>query len=151
MSMRASSAISVAFLLLIGASFVGACGSADSANDIADGDGCGRVVENAGDMIPNPPDGASLCPTGPCNYQSQEGCAAGTACRPVVNASNQIVPSCEPVGALGPGEACANSNECTAGYACAEGQCRKLCCGRDWSESTCDPGEGCFRDWSFRG
>ena len=86
--MRGSSALSAAFLLLMGAPFAGACGSADSATDIPGGDGCGRIVEDGGDMIPNPPDGASLCPMGACNYQSQEGCAAGTACRPVLNASN---------------------------------------------------------------
>ena len=149
MGMRGSSALSAAFLLLMGAPFAGACGSADSTSDIPDGDGCGRVVESDRDVIPDPPDGASLCPSGACNYQSQAGCSGGTTCVPIINASNQITPSCETVGTREPGEVCTNLNDCTAGYACAEGQCRKLCCGRDWSESTCDPGEGCFREWFF--
>lgn len=146
--MRGASTVAAAALLIIPALAV-ACGSADSANDTPNGGECHRVVSNGGDVIPEPPNGAELCPPGPCNYQTQEGCSDDQACLPSVTEDNEIVPACQPAGTGVTGDSCTDWNDCAAGYACPDGQCRKLCCGRDWSESTCDEGEGCFRDWSI--
>ena len=147
--MRGISAVTGA-LLLVATAVTGACGGADSVTDNGSDGECGRVVENGGDVIPNPPDGAELCPAGDCNYQSQEGCAAGMACIPSI-VQNQIAPTCAATqnGTGMGGDSCTAWTDCAPGYVCPDGQCRKLCCGRDWSESACEPGEACFRDWSF--
>jgi hypothetical protein len=147
--MRGLSAASCAFLLAV-ATLAVACGTTGSVGDSDDGNGeCPGFVANAGDVIPEPPDGVSLCPEGACNYQSQEGCGANQACRPSVTETNEIVPACSAAGMGVSGDTCKNWTDCAAGYVCPDGQCRKLCCGRDWSESACDEGEGCFRDWSL--
>jgi len=132
---------------VISALGMGACGSADSAND-TNGDGeCGRVVTNGGGTIPDPPDGPSLCPSEvACNYQSQEGCEAGNNCFPALDMDRQLVATCEPAGAGTTGDACNEWSDCARGYGCPDGRCRKLCCGADWSDSACDAGEGCYRE-----
>jgi hypothetical protein len=134
-------------LCLVGALATGGCGTADSANDTNGNGACARVVENGGGTIPEPPDGPSLCPSGnACNYQSQEGCAEGRNCFPALNATMDLVAACEPAGAGTTGDACDEWSDCARGYGCPDGQCRKLCCGGDWSDDACDPGEACYRE-----
>lgn len=151
MAMRAYRAAAFVTLLSTTALIAGGCGAADSANTPAGNGECGEVIENAGDVIPEPPDGPSLCPDGACNYQTQAGCADGMACRPgLVQASGEITPFCQTAGSGTSGDACVDSTDCAAGYFCPSDQrCRKLCCGRDWSSSACDPGEGCYRELLF--
>lgn len=147
--MRGLSSVTGA-ILLCGVALSIACGAAESVNDAESGDdGCPRIVQNGGDTIRERPDGESLCPDGVCNYVSQDGCPSNQACRPALDSSGAIIPSCQGAGTRTNGETCANANDCEPGYACPDGQCRKLCCGRDWSESACDEGYGCYRDWSF--
>src|SRR5262245_40629459 len=109
-----------AAILLGGALLAVGCGSSDTANDTDAAGGCGRFVENGGDTIPERPDGPSLCPTGACNYASQEGCPSNQACRPALNASNAIIPSCQGAGTRTNGETCTNANDCAPGYACPD-------------------------------
>ena len=147
--MRVRSALA-GFLLVVGAA-LGGCGSSGTTGT-NDGDGaCGEVVEDGGGTIPDPPDGALLCPPeNTCNYQTQEGCAAGRACFPALNGMTmQIVSACEPAGTGVTGDICQEWTDCARGYGCPDGVCRKLCCGRDWSDSACDPGEACFRELIF--
>ncbi len=81
----------------------------------------------------------ALCPEGSCNYQTQSGCGADQACRPTYTVDqSDIEPGCQPVGAGKTGEACSEWTDCARGYLCAVGQCRKICCGGDWS--ACDFG-----------
>jgi hypothetical protein len=92
------------------------------------------IFEDAGPP-PTPPDGAAACPTGLCNYQTSTGCPAGTpACIPVVS-GGVATPACSPAGAGKTGAACTMQSDCAAGYLCVSGanECRKLCCGGDWS------------------
>jgi hypothetical protein len=104
------------------------------------------VILDGGGTVPDPPDGASLCPQGSCNYQSQTGCASDLACRPAV-ADAAIAPNCEPTGAAGDGDLCDGSAECSRGFVCAEGRCHRLCCGGDWS--ACPAGQSCYRALSL--
>lgn len=136
---------------LLGALVVAACGGADSAFTEEPTDECPEVVRDGGGGIPDPPNGAGLCPPGVCNYQTQEGCASGEACRPQYPAgSTQVAPGCEPAGTGLGGDPCEDSTDCAPGYLCFDpaGVCRKLCCGRDWS--ACDPGESCIRQFHVR-
>jgi hypothetical protein len=147
MGMRGLARLITAILLTGGAGVTGACGSADSAIEDDGEAGCQPVDEDGGGVIPSRPDGPSFCPAGNvCNYQSQDGCAEGMACRPTLNAG-QIVARCEMAGSGVPGDTCVNWTDCAPGYVCPDGRCRKLCCGRDWSESACDDGEACYREW----
>ncbi len=126
-----------------------ACGSGETTDDAEPTTTCPRVVKNGGGGIENPPDGVSLCPAGVCNYQSQEGCAADQACRPVYNADQTgIEPGCQPAGAGATGDACTSDTECAVGYLCAAARCRKICCGADWT--ACDAGESCIRQLDFK-
>jgi hypothetical protein len=119
------------------------CGTPEQA-DVGKGESCPRIVENAGDVIPAPPDGASLCPDGPCNYQTQEGCADDMSCLPTrMTGSTTVQPACIAAGTRTRGDTCDPNNPCERGHFCANGYCRKLCCGQDWS--ACDEGESCFR------
>jgi hypothetical protein len=94
--------------------------------------------------VPDPPDGAAECASGSCNYQTQDGCADGEACRPQFNATDPDVnPGCEAAGEGEIGDDCTLQGDCARGLYCAEGACRKLCCGADWS--ACDEGESCIR------
>jgi len=100
------------------------------------------------DPVAQPPHGADLCPAGPCNYQTQVGCAAGEVCAPHVDTTKGVVvPHCRPAGAVQKNGACDNSSpdrtkQCDIGLECVEGKCRTMCCGFDWS--ACDEGESCI-------
>jgi hypothetical protein len=125
------------------------CGTPDGAEDVEGDQVCAPVVANAGDTIPDPPDGAALCPPGICNYQTQEGCAEDQACQPdFTDDGAGVEATCLPAGERAPGETCNSQLRCQRGALCAEGVCRKLCCGRDWS--ACDEGESCFHTFSLQ-
>jgi hypothetical protein len=105
-----------------------------------------RVILDGGGNVPDPPDGASLCPEGTCNYQTQAGCAADLGCRPTVQ-GGQVIPTCEPAGPSQDSETCDASSDCGRGLACTEGRCHRLCCGGDWS--ACSGGQSCYRPYSL--
>jgi hypothetical protein len=146
--------------LLAGVAALGAgiaCGTAGSVSP-PDKIPCDRLYYGGG-KLPPPPDGSSLCARAPgeCNYQSQEGCAAGETCAPHVDtiptaagprAVGTVTPTCRVAGERASGEACDSSStsaakQCGRGLQCADGACHRLCCGADWS--ACDPGESCIR------
>jgi hypothetical protein len=104
---------------------------------------CGVYL--GGGVIPAAPDGASLCPAGPCNFQTQEGCGTGANCVPHYDAAQDaVVPACLTAGARARGETCDNiTTICARGLLCVEGQCAKDCCGGDWT--ACPAGESCIR------
>lgn len=120
-----------------------ACGGGSEETTDADA-GVPAVILDGGGGIEDPPDGPSLCGSGDCNYQTNSGCAAGQACRPVL-AADQAVARCETAGGKQAGETCTLSSECTAGTLCAAGQCRTQCCGGDWT--ACPSGESCIRQY----
>lgn len=119
--------------LAIGA---GACGE----DEATDGAGAGPgdagadvyVVQDGGGEPATPPEGQAACPSGACNYQSNEGCAPGNSCLPALEGA-AAQPACFPSGAGQSGATCAQHAECSDGYLCIETKCRKLCCGGDWS------------------
>ncbi|MFT3773616.1 MAG: hypothetical protein QM820_50215 [Minicystis sp.] len=108
------------------------------------------VIFEDGGVPATPPDGVAACPQGICNYQSGTGCPASTpACVPIPN-NGTIAPACSPAGAGKTGSSCAQQTDCAAGYFCVtnEGQCRKLCCGGDWTG--CDSaGEHCLKSLDY--
>lgn len=108
--------------------------------------GTGGVLDGGGTVDP-PPNGATLCPKGACNYQTQDGCTGSQACLPAVSGSD-VVPSCQGSGSAHSGEACTGWNDCAPGLFCAEGACRTLCCGGDWS--ACPAGESCIRQLAVK-
>ena len=112
----------------------GSNGSTSNTNGSGDGGPGGVVVDlDGGGDAATPPDGAAACPAGVCNYQTGTGCSAATpACIPVTSGT-AIVPGCSPAGAVQGGAACTQPTDCVAGYFCAGGLCRKLCCGGDWT------------------
>ncbi len=128
---------------------VAACGTSgdrgpksDGGNGTGGGGGLPGVILDGGGTIPSPPDGASLCPKGACNYQTQSVCSASQSCRPDPATGTQ--PSCQqPIGAGKSGDSCTSWNDCARGYLCAGGECHQLCCGGDWS--ACPSGESCTR------
>lgn len=132
----------LALVALLGA----ACGTHDYST-WGDDDDCPLVVDDGGGGIDDPPNGAALCPAGTCNYQSGEGCDDDQACLPSADfESGKVVPACVAATAGGNGDECtpwAVPSECAPGYFCADGVCRRLCCGSDWS--ACDRGTSCFR------
>lgn len=90
------------------------------------------IFDDAGTPA-TPPDGASACPAGACNYQTGQGCAdPASSCIPALS-GGAVTPACAPAGAGASGSACGAQADCAKGYVCAEGQCHKLCCGGDWS------------------
>jgi len=124
------------------------CGVADSGDSVFDDRACAVVIDDAGDVIQAAPDGASLCPSGACNYQLQAGCTPDQTCQPNYTRDGKgVEPQCLPAGDRLSGEACDGDSPCARGLVCAGGACRKLCCGRDWS--ACDEGESCFRQLQF--
>jgi hypothetical protein len=134
------------------------CGTADSASNNggggSGGEACGNVILDGKGGIPLPPDGASLCPAGACNYQSQDGCPADQGCRPYyAGATTPLTPQCEATGAGRSGDTCTASTQCARGYLCAADPtgsktCHKQCCGGDWS--ACDAGESCIREYKIQ-
>jgi hypothetical protein len=127
-------------LWLLGLALIG-CGSTGTVTDSSTGGACARVVANGRDAPVAPPDGASECPAGTCNYQSQTGCSATQACRP---SFTDAKPACDTAGTGVSNTMCSAQADCAQGYYCVENQCHKLCCGRDWS--ACPAGESCIRD-----
>ena len=123
------------------------CGTTTSVMDAPAFDaGCAdaSVVRDGGGVIDSPEAGAPECPSGPCNYQAQTGCASGQACRPQFDAVSPTVnPGCEAAGSGKAGAACGIGSDCAVGYFCVDAVCRKQCCHGDWS--ACDPGESCIR------
>ncbi len=137
--------LAVAFMSACGGSNQTTPANTDAGSDA--GGGAPGVILDGGGTIPPPPDGASLCPQGTCNYQTQQGCPSTQSCRPAVSGS-QLTPACQPAavldgGAGKSGDACQSWNDCARGYLCAGGQCHQLCCGGDWS--ACPSGESCIR------
>jgi hypothetical protein len=126
-----------------------ACGSAETASNDVSPPGCPELLLDVLEEPELPPDGASRCAPGDCNYQTQEGCDADQACRPQFNATEPMVsPGCAPAGATPSGSACEATSDCARGLFCALGVCRRLCCGADWS--ACDEGESCIRSLEVR-
>lgn len=138
--------------LLAGAGCVSAGGTSDTQNLLPADAGPDAVVVflDGGGAPAVPPDGAALCPTGACNYQTGAGCSGTTtACIPEVSGAT-AVPACSPPGTVDAGAACTQVTDCTAGHLCAGGTCRKLCCGGDWTG--CDsPAEHCLEALSYAG
>ena len=138
------------FLLVSGCT----TGTGETAIPLPDGaapDGGVEVILDGGGTPATPPNGASLCPTGECNYQTGAGCpASAPACIPALSGST-VAPACEPTGTGTTGVACTQATDCAAGYFCsADGQCHKLCCGGDWT--ACDsPSEHCLQQLSYAG
>lgn len=98
------------------------------------------ILLDAGPSTPVPPDGAASC-SGGCNYQTQDGCAAGSMCHPQMDSEHKVTATCQPAGALAAGETCTWLG-CQPGFICAaDGRCRRLCCGGDWS--ACEANESC--------
>lgn len=100
------------------------------------------VITDGGGGVEAPPDGAALCGAGDCNYQTQTGCSDGLACRPKLE-GDQAVARCEAAGSAAVGSGCKQSTDCGAGALCAEGYCRAVCCGGDWS--ACPSDQSCIR------
>ncbi|RYZ08424.1 MAG: hypothetical protein EOO73_08215 [Myxococcales bacterium] len=123
------------------------CGAGETVTDTPIGTYppmCPALVLDTTTPLAAPPDGAASCAAGECNYQTQDGCSSAQACRPQFSAdAPDVHPGCEPAGAATAGEPCAAQGDCARGHFCAEGVCRKLCCGGDWTG--CDASERCFR------
>lgn len=129
---------------LFGAGLGSGCGSAAEVGNSPTPDECPRLVTDNTRTVPDPPDGAAKCASGDCNYQTQEGCSDSDACRPQFNATDaEVHPGCEEAGAGEAGQECTLQGDCGRGLYCAEGVCRKTCCGGDWT--ACDEGESCIR------
>lgn len=128
----------------------GACGSAESVTDTPTPEPqCPPLLEDTTVAPAEPPDGASACAAGECNYQTQQGCDASQACRPQFNATApDVQPGCEAAGEAANGEACTSQADCARGLYCALGTCHTLCCGADWS--ACPTGESCIRALEVR-
>jgi len=109
-------------------------GDGDTAAGGGNPDGGTNLYEDLSDGgKPTPPNGEGSCPTGTCNYQTNDGCDPGYGCLPIDDGTG-IAPACNPTsGTKTSGEACADIGECAPGSMCAEGACRKLCCGGDWT------------------
>src|SRR4029079_14246227 len=72
------------------------------------------------------------------------------SCVPALMADNTAVTSCEPAGPGASGAACGAWTDCAAGYICAGGACRKLCCGGDWT-GCASPDEHCIQTLQLKG
>jgi hypothetical protein len=87
-----------------------------------------------------PPNGKALCTQGPCNFQTNEGCAANQTCAPF--SPDAKTPVCVAAGTTALSGACMPGTDCGPGSVCAGGFCRKLCCAGDWTG--CTQGEHCI-------
>lgn len=133
----------VASLFLLGCVTSGNDGGVDAGPD---GE---RVILDGGGEPAIPPDGAAACPQKGCNYQTGMGCMAMQACLPDSDMMGGVVPTCLSAGAAKGGEACSHENDCIPGYICAQGACRKLCCGGDWT-GCASPSEHCIVTLAFK-
>jgi hypothetical protein len=113
--------------------FAGCKGGVDTEDPSDAGADGPSVILDGGGMIPVPPDGASLCPPGACNYQTNAGCDALQSCVPVPDGQGNVAPACLAAGPGASGSACQSLDQCAPGHVCAAGECRKLCCGGDWT------------------
>ncbi|MES1189195.1 MAG: hypothetical protein ABUL60_35595 [Myxococcales bacterium] len=137
----------LAFCLVVGLG--SACGSAETTTSDPPAPTCTKLVTDSSLALEDPPDGATACGSGDCNYQTQAGCPESQACRPQFNATDpEVHPGCEAVGAAKAGDACDAPSDCARGLYCALGTCHKMCCGADWS--ACDAGESCIRSVEVR-
>ena len=117
-----------------------ACQSTSPPATTDDGGISTGVILDAGASEPLSPDGGASCVVGVCNYQTQEGCAAGSMCHPQLD-TDQVRPACVAAGTGSAGESCAWLG-CKPGYVCSsDARCRHMCCGGDWSP--CEPNESC--------
>lgn len=112
----------------------------------AGADGPDVILDGGGDAAV-PPDGASLCPQGACNYQTNAGCGAAETCAPYPDGAGDAPPTCIAAGQGASGAACQSLDACAPGLLCAGGACRKLCCGKDWTG--CADGESCIQGLSL--
>jgi hypothetical protein len=121
------------------------CGNTGTIDPGADAGVDGSVILDGGGEIPQPPDGASSCPGGACNYQTNAGCTATQSCVPLPDGMGKAPPGCLGAGTGASGTACQNFDQCAPGFLCAAGQCRKLCCGGDWTGCPSDS-EHCIQN-----
>jgi hypothetical protein len=116
------------------AAWSSACGGGTTVEGSGGGAGGHTVILDGGGEIPSPPNGASLCPAGACNYQTSASCPPDMpSCVPALTPQGTAAPVCQPAGAGLSGASCSVGTHCAAGYLCAAGACRKLCCGGDWT------------------
>ncbi|HEX4335417.1 MAG TPA: hypothetical protein VH062_05855 [Polyangiaceae bacterium] len=134
-------ALRIAAAAITAVGWAAACGTGDSVTITTPE--CS--IYFGGGVIPDPPDGAKLCPAGACNYQSQQGCPANENCFPHYDAtSNTVTATCGEAGGQTAGEPCDSANQlCARGLVCADGACQKSCCGGDYT--ACAKGESCIR------
>lgn len=126
------------------------CSGGVTGTDVDDLADAGPILDGGGE-IAAPPDGEKLCPAGACNYQTNAGCpGAAPSCVPSLASADAVAPSCQPAGAGMSGAACAAWTDCAPGFICAEGACRKLCCGGDWT-GCASPSEHCIRPLQLKG
>ena len=118
-----------------------ATSSSNDASLKSDGGDYNTVVNlDAGPSTAVSPDGSSSC-EGSCNYQTQAGCDSGFMCSPQMNVNQTVTASCQTAGTIAAGETCTWA-QCQPGYLCAaDGHCRHMCCGDDWS--VCAANESC--------
>src|SRR5688572_10612243 len=127
-----------ACLLAFAAAKAIACGNGEDAPPDSTPDGGvppQDPILDGGGEIPPPPNGASLCPMGACNYQTQTGCSPDggpVSCVPLPS-GNTVAPACERAGGVLNGQTCSQWTDCVPGSICVANQCRKVCCGRDWT------------------
>jgi len=132
---------------LFAAAGVGCSGGGTETGPSDAGSDAPTVILDGGGEIPVPPDGAAACPkNGSCNYQTNEGCTATQTCVPLPDGNGAAPPGCIGAGAGESGAPCDNFDECAPGFLCAGKQCRKLCCGGDWSGCPSDD-ERCIQDF----
>lgn len=121
--------------------------------------GCG-LCQSTGQCVPGTPAGpssgtctrwfgdtasctpAALCPAGPCNVETQAGCAAGSGCQ--VD-STTLTLMCEVRGTATDGVRCEAHTDCAPGFAClvdeVDAVCRRYCCSND---AVCPAGQYCM-------
>src|SRR5499427_10400197 len=103
-------ALRVAAVTITALAWAAACGGGDSSSTTTPGNRC--VIYYGVDVVPAHPDGAALCPTGTCNFQSQSGCSASQNCFPHYDAaSNSVVPTCGTAGGQKEGQPCVDVNQ----------------------------------------
>lgn len=139
----------IGFLLALWVIFVGVPGCSSTNSTSADGGTTssttggnppGDPILDGGGEAALPPNGKVLCPAGVCNYQTGEGCPANMRCAP--STMDGVTPACQAAGPTPLDGACVAWGDCGLGSVCAGGFCRKICCGRDWTD--CPAQEHCL-------